>query len=137
VVGVGAPASTFFPDAGRRLGVELLLPQHAAVANAFGAVMGSVLQRAQVTVTQPRHGHFVVHADREPLHFDVLQAALASAEDIAAERARRLAREAGAADCELRIEQAANHVRHDIDGELFLEARVTAIATGRPPLGRL
>lgn len=135
VVGVGAPASTFFPDAGRRLGVELLLPVHAAVANAFGAVMGSVLQRAQVTVTQPRHGHFVVHADREPLHFDELQAALASAADIAAERARRLVREAGAADCELRVEQAANHVRHDIDGELFLEARVTATATGRPALG--
>lgn len=135
VVGVGAPASTFFPDAGRRLGVELLLPEHAAVANAYGAVMGSVVQRAQVTVTQPRHGHFVVHADREPLHFGDLQAALASAESIAAERARRLAREAGAADCELRLEQAANHVQHDIDGELFLEARVTATATGRPALG--
>jgi N-methylhydantoinase A/oxoprolinase/acetone carboxylase beta subunit len=135
VVGVGAPASTFFPDAARRLGVELLLPEHAAVANAFGAVMGSVVQRAQVTVTQPRHGHFVVHADREPLHFDDLQDALASAGSSAAERALRLAREAGAADCELRLEQTANHVQHDIDGELFLEARVTATATGRPALG--
>jgi N-methylhydantoinase A/oxoprolinase/acetone carboxylase beta subunit len=135
VVGVGAPASTFFPDAGRRLGVELLLPQHADVANAYGAVMGSVLQRAQVTVTQPRHGHFIVHADRGPLHYDDLRTALARAEEIATEQARRLAREAGAADCELCLDQAANHVRHDIDGELFLEAGITATATGRPGMG--
>jgi len=134
-VGVGAPASTFFPDAGRRLGVELLLPQHADVANAYGAVMGSVLQRAQVTVTQPRHGHFIVHADREPQHFDDLGGALARAAEIATSLARRLAREAGAGDCELFLDQAANHVRHDIDGDLFLEARITATATGRPALG--
>ena len=63
------------------------------------------------------------------------QEALASAESSASERALRLARAAGAADCELRLEQAANHVQHDIDGELFLEARVTATATGRPALG--
>ncbi len=42
---------------------------------------------------------------------------------------------AGAADIELSIDSADNHVRHDIDGELFLESRVTATATGRPALG--
>jgi N-methylhydantoinase A/oxoprolinase/acetone carboxylase beta subunit len=135
VVGVGAPASTFFPDAARHLGIELRLPDHAEVANAYGAVMGSVVQRVQVTVTQPRHGHFIVHADREPLHFDDLRSALARAEEIAAVQARHLALGAGAADCDVRLEQAANHVRHDIDGELFLEARVIATATGRPALG--
>ena len=135
VVGAGAPAATFFPDAARHLGVELLLPEHAGVANAFGAVMGSVLQRAHVTVTQPRHGRFIVHADREPETFRELAAALARAEELATGLARRLALEAGAADCEVRVERADNHVHHDIDGDLFLEARVSATATGRPALG--
>jgi N-methylhydantoinase A/oxoprolinase/acetone carboxylase beta subunit len=135
VIGVGAPARTFFPDAANRLGVELLLPEHADVANAFGAVMGSVIQRAEVTVTQPQHGHFVVHSDREPLHHEDLQQALADARRIAGEKARSLAQQAGAADIELHIHSADNHVRHDIDGELFLESRVTATATGRPALG--
>jgi N-methylhydantoinase A/oxoprolinase/acetone carboxylase beta subunit len=135
VVGAGAPAPVFFPDAARHLGVELVLPDHADVANAFGAVMGSVLQRASVTVTQPRHGHFVVHADQEPERFSELGAALARAEDLAVAQARRLAFEAGAADCQVGVERAANHVRHDIDGDLFLETRITATATGRPALG--
>jgi N-methylhydantoinase A/oxoprolinase/acetone carboxylase beta subunit len=134
VIGVGAPASTFFPDAAARLGVELLLPEHARVANAFGAVMGSVVQRAQVTVTQPQHGHFVVHSDREPARHEDLQAALAHARSLAEEKARQLARQAGAADIEVHIDSADNHVRHDIDGDLFLESRVTATATGRPAL---
>jgi hypothetical protein len=135
VIGVGAPARTFFPDAAARLGVELLLPDHADVANAYGAVMGSVIQRAQVTVTQPRHGHFIIHGHREPLHFEVLQEALASAEQIAVDKARQLAQQAGAEDVEVKLEQAANHVHHDIDGELFLESQVIATATGRPALG--
>ena len=97
--------------------------------------MGSVIQRAQVTVTQPRHGHFVVHSDREPLHHKDLQQALADARRIAGEKARNLAQQAGAADIELSIDSADNHVRHDIDGELFLESRVTATATGRPAIG--
>ena len=135
VIGVGAPAPIFFPDAAARLGVDLLLPEHANVANAFGAVMGSVVQRAQVTVTQPRHGHFVVHSDREPLHHSDLKDALADARRLAVEKATGLAQAAGAADIEVHVDSADNHVRHDIDGELFLESRVRATATGRPALG--
>ena len=132
VVAVGAPARTFFPDAAAHLGVELFLPEHAQVANAFGAVIGSVVQRAQVTVTQPQHGHFVVHGGREPLAFTDLAEALARAETIATEMAMNMAREAGAADAEVRLERASNHVRHDLDGDLFLETRIIATATGRP-----
>jgi N-methylhydantoinase A/oxoprolinase/acetone carboxylase beta subunit len=135
VIGVGAPAPTFFPDAAARLGVELLLPQHAEVANAYGAVMGTVVQRAQVTVTQPQHGLFVVHSDREPRHHKDLREALADARRLAGEKARQLAQQAGAADIEVHIESADNHVHHDIDGDLFLESRVTATATGRPAPG--
>jgi N-methylhydantoinase A/oxoprolinase/acetone carboxylase beta subunit len=134
VVGVGAPAATFFPDAARHLGAELGVPQHAEVANAFGAVMGSVVQRSQVTVTQPRHGQFVVHGDREPEIFADLGEALASAEALAVARAEAAARAAGASAVDIRLMREANHVQHDIDGELFLETRVTATASGRPAL---
>ena len=39
---------------------------------------------------------------------------------------------AGATSIETRIRQDANHIRHDIDGELFVSTRITAIASGRP-----
>jgi N-methylhydantoinase A/oxoprolinase/acetone carboxylase beta subunit len=132
VVAVGAPARTFFPDAAAHLSVKLSLPEHAEVANAFGAVMGSVVQRAHVTVTQPLHGTFMVHSDREPMQFNDLEAAFEMAESIATEKVGQLATAAGAVSMEIRLSREENHVHHDLDGDLFLETRITATATGRP-----
>lgn len=137
VVGAGAPAGTFFPDATDHLGVELILPSSAEVANAYGAVMGSVVQRAHVLVTQPLHGQFVVHSDREPIHFGSLDDAVATAEAIAREKVLMMARQAGAEAAQIRLSHQDNHVRHDVDGDLFLEARITATATGRPDIRQM
>ena len=132
VVAVGAPAQTFFPDSAAHLGVELKLPENAAVANAFGAVMGSVVQRAHITVTQPLHGSFIVHSDQGPLNFNALDAAIEKAEEIATEKVCELGSSAGAATMEVRLSREENHVHHDVDGDLFLETRITATVTGRP-----
>ena len=43
-----------------------------------------------------------------------------------------MAVEAGAASVETKIKQDANHIKHDIDGELFVSTTITAIASGRP-----
>lgn len=132
VVAVGAPSATFFPDSASQLGVELVLPEHADVANAFGAVMGSVVQRVQVAVTQPLHGQFIVHSGREPLHFSNLQEAVSTAEEIASQAARHLANKAGATSATVRISSDDNFIHHDVDGDLFLEMKIIATATGRP-----
>jgi N-methylhydantoinase A/oxoprolinase/acetone carboxylase beta subunit len=132
VVAVGAPASTFFPEAAGRLSLELKMPENAEVANAFGAVMGSVVQRTHVTVTQPVHGTFIVHGDQGPQSFNDLGSALTRAEELAMEKVRVLCSSAGAGTMEVRISRDENHVHHDLDGDLFLETRITATATGRP-----
>jgi N-methylhydantoinase A/oxoprolinase/acetone carboxylase beta subunit len=137
LVAVGAPAPVFFPDSAAHLGIDLALPENAEVANAFGAVMGSVVQRSQVTVTQPLHGQFIVHSDREPKVFTSLTKAISTAETIAKERVRELAMKAGAASVEIQLSSEDNHVHHDVDGELFLETRITATATGRPDIRQI
>ncbi len=137
VVAVGAPARIFFPDSADHLGVDLALPERAEVANAYGAVMGSVVQRVQVTVTQPLYGHFVLHSDREPIQYTDLNEALAAAEQMASEKVRALAAEAGAVSAEVQLSKNDNHVHHDVDGDLFLETRVIATATGRPEISRI
>lgn len=43
IIGIGAPAHIFLQDAAQSLGIELVLPSHYAVANAIGAVSGSVV----------------------------------------------------------------------------------------------
>ena len=132
LVAVGGPAADFFPDVARKLGMELVLPPNADTANAIGAVMGAVVQMAHVTVTQPEFGsYFLFHRDL-PMRFDDLESALAKARDLAMAEAAEMARAAGATNVETRIRQDANHVKHDIDGELFVSATITAIASGRP-----
>ncbi len=132
VVAVGAPAASHYPEVARRLGVGLRVPPHAAVANAVGAVMGRVSQRARVTITQPVRGVFRLYRPDGPRDFDTLAAAVAGAEALAREQATRLALEAGAERAEVTLERRDNSVDHDIDGFLFVEACITATASGPP-----
>jgi N-methylhydantoinase A/oxoprolinase/acetone carboxylase beta subunit len=132
VIAVGAPAATWYPEATKQLDAELILPPNADVANAFGAVMGSVIQRAHVTVTQPKNGEYLLYGKSTPEKFSDLTEAIASAEKFAINEAKSLAKQAGAEMIETSLLRADNHVKHDIDGDLFLETRVTATATGRP-----
>jgi len=130
IVAVGAPAASYYRDVADGLGIGLHLPEHADVANAFGAVMGSVIQRAQITVTQPQHGIFCLFHGDEPRNFDTLDAAKAQAREIVFELARQRALQAGAIDPTITLAYDEVHVRDEIDGELFLESTVIATAIG-------
>ena len=130
IVAVGAPASSYYPDVADSMSIGLHLPQHGDVANAFGAVMGSVIQRAQITVTQPQHGTFCLFHGDQPKVFDNLEAAKQEARQIVSEVAIQKALEAGAIDPSVTLAFDDIHVQDEIDGELFLESTVIATAIG-------
>ncbi len=132
IIAVGGPAKDYFPEVSRKLNVDLELPKHADTANAIGAVLGAVVQIAHVTVTQPEFGVFFLFHRDKPIRFDNLDSAIERATRIARQEAHDMALSAGAVSIETRIDRDANHVRHDIDGELFVSTTVTAIASGRP-----
>ncbi len=135
LVAVGAPASIYYPEVARGLGMALELPQFAEVANAVGAVLAPVSQRVHVTVSQPVRGVFRVFAPTGPRDFDSLEPAIAHAQQLASVDAMAQALDAGAARAEVVLSQQDNRVDNDIDGSMFFEARVTATAAG-PPLTR-
>jgi N-methylhydantoinase A/oxoprolinase/acetone carboxylase beta subunit len=56
VVGLGASAAAYYPAVGALMGSEMILPEHAGVANAIGAVVGRVTMRRSGTVTSPGEG---------------------------------------------------------------------------------
>jgi hypothetical protein len=92
--------------------------------------MGSVIQRAQVTVTQPQHGIFCLFHEDQPKHFENLAAAKQEAQDIVSRLAHQKALAAGAIDPTVTLEFDDIHVQDEIDGELFLESTVIATAIG-------
>ena len=132
IVGVGGSAPDYMPEVARKLGIPLQIPPNASTANAVGSVFGEVMQIVRIHVTQPSNGVFMVfHRDR-PLRFDALRPALEKARSVAIDTARDAAQLAGGADISVSIETGSDHVKHDIDGELFVNSTVTATAIGKP-----
>ena len=132
LVGVGAPAASYYPAVAQGLGVRLVVPPHAEVANAVGAVLGQVAQRVHITVTQPVRGTFKVFTPDGPQDFRGLDAAIAQARALAAKEAHARALAAGAMEPQVVFSQEDNQVNNDIDGNVFFEATVTATAWGQP-----
>ncbi len=131
IIGLGAAASTYYPSVGKRLNTKMILPEHAAVANALGAVVGQVSVKAAGTISSPNDGIFRVHFPQGPTDFSSEHAAFSALEEQLEARARVLAKEAGAEDIHLAI---AREIRRSSvgDREIFIEAELVATASGRP-----
>jgi len=135
LVAVGAPAELYYPSVAHHFNVPLSIPEHSSVANAVGAVASSVIQRAQITVTQPVQGIFRVFAPDGPLDFEQLEKALVKAGSLASALAERKAQNAGAGEIRVEVERDLDSVDDpDSASVVFFEGRVKATATGRPGL---
>lgn len=135
VVGLGASAPAYYGAVGERLRCPMILPEHAGVANAIGAVVGQVVQRVTGLVTSPAEGRYAAHMpDGVQLFADAEEAMAALAEALAAE-ARSRALRAGAAEAVVTVARAVKEA--EIEGRrMFVEAQVTATAAGRPRIAR-
>ena len=135
VIGLGASAPFYYGAVGERLGCEMILPEHAGVANAIGAVAGQVSQRVSGLVTSPAQGRFVAHLPGGPRAWGDRDEALAALEAALRAEAEDRARRAGAVD--LRVEARRDLREVEIEGQaMFVEATVTVTASGRPRVAR-
>lgn len=131
VIGLGASAPAYYGAVGKRLNTRMILPEHAGVANAIGAVVGQVSMRAEVLVTQPVEGRFAVHLPGGIVNYAERDAALEAAEAACRDEASARARAAGAE--EIRLTPSRDIQEVAIEGRrMFIEARLGVTATGRP-----
>lgn len=131
IIGLGASSHAYHPAMGTYLDVPVDVPEHADVANAIGAVVGQIMMKAEVVVSQPGEGRFQVTGLDTP--FVDEQKALDEARAIVQERAKRLAQEAGAEEIEMKLFEEIK--RAEIESrDMLVEARIFATATGRPPI---
>jgi N-methylhydantoinase A/oxoprolinase/acetone carboxylase beta subunit len=134
LVAIGAPAATYYPEVSRRLHTELCVPPHAPVANAIGAVVGSVTQTVRVLISSQAAGEiFRVHLLDGVHDFPDLQEAADFAAAQAEAQARELAARAGATSARI-VVQRRDHTAVAAGEELFLESEIVATSTGRPHL---
>ncbi len=131
VIGLGASAASYYGAVGERLGCEMILPEHAGVANAIGAVVGQVSQRASGLVSSPGEGRFTAHLAGGLQSFVSRDEALAAMEAAMVAEASARARAAGAEDVRVVVKRDIREA--EVEGRpMFIEATVSAVASGRP-----
>ncbi|MFH2115918.1 MAG: hydantoinase/oxoprolinase family protein [Spirochaetota bacterium] len=132
---IGAPAEAFAPGLAKRLGAKLVIPEHADVANAVGAII-SMEYIVIEAVISPKDGGFVVYGPKSRKTFADLQLA----KDWAGKYVMRLLEE--------RIfeeEQSGLHYQKELQlkdslaetpwGPIFVESTVRAVGVCKPALG--
>lgn len=129
LVGVGAPARIWLPEAAKRLGQYAEVPQYAAVANAVGAAVGEIRETAWALVRPNKlSSSYFVYTESGRERAETLEQAETRARQVVRVSAARKAEQAGAAAC--RITEYRQSVE-DETGEL-IELRLAATACGDP-----
>jgi N-methylhydantoinase A/oxoprolinase/acetone carboxylase beta subunit len=131
LVGLGASAHSYYGAVGERLNTRVEVPKHAGVANAIGAVVGQVSMRVSGQITSPGEGQFRVHFETGPQDFTNQEVAVSALEEYLGQQAMSGAREAGAQGIRIRVERDIRMAKVE-NREVFIEAELTAIASGRP-----
>lgn len=131
LVALGASAATYYPAVGALLHADVVVPEHADVANAVGAVVGRVQMAESITISAPHQGEFVVHDGTDPVVLVSLEEAQAHAEAVLATRVAGSMAAAGAPNFASTWDW--NETTVDIGGlPLFVEGVLTVTGSGRP-----
>jgi N-methylhydantoinase A/oxoprolinase/acetone carboxylase beta subunit len=132
---IGAPVGSYYPEIAKRLRTRLVIPPHADVSNAVGAVAGGVLQRATATITQPQEGLFRAHTAKGIRDFDDLEEAARYCSEVLGAEAASMANRAGAVEIQVKTERADKVFEQPTGLRIFIESTIAATAFGRPGLG--
>ncbi len=129
IVGLGAPAGCFVPEAARLLGTECRTPEGAQVGGAVGAAVARVRRTATVVV-RPVYAvegvaHYGVHGRARPELFEGKEEAIARARLLATEYALM---DAGDPRLQVRVECTEAAGRDAGGSKLVFEVVVRAIA---------
>jgi N-methylhydantoinase A/oxoprolinase/acetone carboxylase beta subunit len=133
IIGIGAPAGIFLKRVAEKLHTDLILPRHHQVANAVGAVAGSVMVAEEILV-YPRVASdglevigYYVQTSEDRQVFEEADEALAHARALSRERALGAALRSGADNPEVIINE------HTDGLDTY---RIRAKALGNPRLAR-
>jgi N-methylhydantoinase A/oxoprolinase/acetone carboxylase beta subunit len=134
IVGIGAPVKAWLPMVAEKMHTELIIPDHAEVANAIGAATGKIMETIKVLIKPGENDKiYSVHAPWERKSFKTLEQAKDYALNEAQKRAKIAAEESGAADFELLVHHEDIYAAINVmDEDFYVETRIEVTAVGRP-----
>ena len=139
IVAIGAPVTAYLPRTAALLHTDLIIPDHADVANAVGAVAASVVQRRTVSiqpVETPEDELYRVYLPDGIRKFAKLEEAVTTTRQEMEAFMIALTRAAGADHVEVKCQR--RDVVAPLEGgwsdEIWLETTLSFTAIGRPAL---
>ncbi len=130
IVAIGAPVTSFIPQVADKLHTQCVIPLHAEVGNAVGAIVAGVTHAVEVLVQPHVQGGgtvtFLIHSSRGREVAGTYAEAVAKAEATAVELAQEAAHQAGAKVVSVKVD------RREVTLGTLAEMTVRACASGRP-----
>ena len=130
VVAIGAPAGALAPPVADHIRAQIVIPEHADVANAIGAIASEIVIREEILIRPGQMSNYVIHGSEERIEFSELERATEKAVEISRARALRKAIDAGALAPEVTVSRNDRLGSVSDGGRVFLERRVIAVASG-------
>ena len=137
VVGIGAPVHIYLSDAAELLETDAIIPEHADVANAIGAITSRVVIEKIIEISPSDTGGYILSGLPNAPEFgdfhDAHEHATAELQTVV----RKQAAEAGTSDTRVEIlvhDRVAPTAR---GSQIFIGRVLTARLSGRPDIARL
>jgi N-methylhydantoinase A/oxoprolinase/acetone carboxylase beta subunit len=133
IIGIGAPAEIMLAEVAKRLHTDLILPDHYYVANAVGAIAGSVMVTEEILVYPHLSPSgldvisYYVQARDKREEYEELDDALAYARQLSQERAMSAALRSGADNPQVIVDEKSDGLD---------TYRIRAQAVGNPRLAK-
>jgi len=132
VIGIGAPITFFLPRAAAMINARAVLPEHADVANAIGAITSKVVIERQVRIVPAEGSGFFIEGLSGARRFEDFDEADAFAKSELADMARRLAEKAGTSSRTVTIE-IEDQLPEDAGGHPVFLGRIVKARLCGPP----
>jgi len=130
IVAIGAPAAAYMQKTSEVLNAPLILPPHAEVANAVGAVVGVVMIRKKILITPLEGGRrFRAHLPTGVKDFMDLEEAVDFAKTDFSVLFEKAARKTGAAAPTIQIKRTDRVIQG-----IYLDTELVFTAAGRPAM---
>jgi len=137
VVGIGAPIHFFLPRISENIVAETILPEHADVANAIGAITSNVLIKRRLRIIPNHDGGFLIDGVAGAMHFDKFKEADGYAREALVRLVRDQAQIAGTSSREVELKTVDNITAAADGKKVFLNRSIHAKLMGKPDLGLL
>lgn len=134
LVGIGAPSHILLPSLAHRMDAEAIVPEHAEVANALGAIMGTIIMHDQVLIRPLAPEGFACFTSAGKRVYPTIDEATEEGRRYLSQHLRTQVKRAGGNGCEVNLWEERKEAALASGQKLLIELVLRGQAVAKPKL---